>query len=57
MNIAASQNYVAHSFNEGGISSQCGKDVLSIKVDCAPAKEQALCQALRMQWLGKKKKF
>ena len=57
MNIAASQNYVAHSFNEGGISSQCGKDVLSIKVDCAPAKEQALCQALRMQWMGKKKKF
>ena len=55
INIAACQNYVTHSLNEGGISSQWGKDVLSVKVDCIPAEGQALCQALRMQWPGKKK--
>ena len=40
--------------NEGGISSQWGKNVLSVKVDCTPSEEQALGQALRMQWPGKK---
>lgn len=42
INIAACRNHAAHSLSEDGISSQWGRNVLSVKVNCIPAEGQAL---------------